>query len=752
MVEQHFGNRIVIVGNDNIVGDGNAIYKYILDARYRPLAEHLIPFGDLILERTRTFVGRQFLDDRLAMFLATHDRGYFVLAGEPGIGKTAWAAHVVQQYEAVHHFNVVSLGLTRPEQALENLCAQIIGVYKLDHPAHLPLTAGRDGAYLHQLLHQAAPYLAGGRLVLVIDAVDETRMPPDAQGANILYLPSALPVGVYIVLTHRPQPVTLETAPDTPVETFTLSADLPDNQGDVRTYLREQLHKPQVATWLAAQAVATERAAAELAQRSEGNFMYLAYLLADIEAGRCTTLTLRDLPQGLRGYFERFWTELEAVKREGREAWTQFYKPVIGLLAVAQEPVSAAWLGQVLGLDAEEVQDFALVAWRKFLSPLRAGEETRWRIYHGSFVSFLQDKLSGAREYHRRIAEHYLATCAPDWAGCDLYGLKYVVDHIVAARLLVAEQATALDQVLTDAFVAAHHARFAWLWYLTQDLSIVGEVDPPRAASMALKIIEGPQPNSLVIQQSLRLLKRLYTQTGFVGNPRSSRHHTINTVLRLLNQVTPEALSELRAFLKKTKNPRVLSLIALALGETGSREVAAELMHMLKSARREGSWAAADALIALNDHSIVPELLAWYDEGYSHRDRERVLYILGWMRAEDARALLPKALASPDHKVVGRGLDLLWQLPPSPDDISLALSHLERILDSDPQQPKLGPLGDEWVQKRLARVLSRRGSTDMIPYLEQLSAHIARRPPPVDTVKRQKLISSVEEALQTLGR
>ena len=420
-----------------VIGDNNVVYQYFLDERYRPLAEHLITFDDLIAERTTDFVGRAFLDTRLAAFMAQHDRGYFVLVGEPGIGKTAWAAHVVREYQAPHHFNVSAMGIVRPDQALENLCTQLIARFQLDQP-FLPVNAGRDGSLLDKLLRQAAERLDGSKLVIVIDALDEAQMPADVRGTNALFLPSSLPPGVHFVVTRRPQPMLLETAPGTPLEAFTLNANLPDNQSDVRAYLRQQAVRPEIAVRLADRHIPTARFIEELAERSAGNFMYLAYLLPDIAAGLFDPLNLTGLPQGLRGYYERFWNELESAKGEGREAWTKFYKPVIGTLAAAREPVSATWIARILSLDPDEVADFALARWRKFLHRADVAGEACWRLYHASLGDFLADKLDGAKLWHSRIADYYGAMCSNTWPkliGIDEgYGLRHLASHLADAE------------------------------------------------------------------------------------------------------------------------------------------------------------------------------------------------------------------------------------------------------------------------------------------------------------------------------
>ena len=249
-----------------------------------PLAEHLIAFDDLIAERTADFVGRAFLDARLASLHGAARSRLLRACGRAGdrqdrLGRacrarTRGAASLQRQRD----------GHRPARSGLENLCAQIIARFQLDQP-FLPVNAGRDGSLLDKLLRQAAERLDGGKLVIVIDALDEAQMSADVRGANALYLPSSLPPGVYFVLTRRPQPMSLETVPGTPLETFTLGADLPDNQADVRAYLRQQAVRREIAVRLADRHIPTARFVEELAERSAGNFMYLAYLLPDIAAG-----------------------------------------------------------------------------------------------------------------------------------------------------------------------------------------------------------------------------------------------------------------------------------------------------------------------------------------------------------------------------------------------------------------------------------------------------------------------------------
>ena len=74
---------------DVIIGDDNRVYQYFLDHRYAPLAHKLIAFTTLIEEKTKNFIGRQFVFEAFDEFAGQSPSGYFIIKGEAGIGKSA---------------------------------------------------------------------------------------------------------------------------------------------------------------------------------------------------------------------------------------------------------------------------------------------------------------------------------------------------------------------------------------------------------------------------------------------------------------------------------------------------------------------------------------------------------------------------------------------------------------------------------------------------------------------------------------
>ena len=78
-----------------------------------------------IEEKSRSFVGRQWVFDAIDRFMDENSRGYFFIIGDPGIGKSALAAQTVKQNGYVHHFNIRAEGInkatTLPQECLRSV-------------------------------------------------------------------------------------------------------------------------------------------------------------------------------------------------------------------------------------------------------------------------------------------------------------------------------------------------------------------------------------------------------------------------------------------------------------------------------------------------------------------------------------------------------------------------------------------------------------------------------------------------------
>jgi hypothetical protein len=210
-----------------------------------------------------------------------------------------------------------------------------------------------------------------------VDALDEAVAP--SAGANPLLLPAHLPNDVYFAVTHRPTGGRILTEPDTARVAHQIVSNDPDQLAAIEQYLQHRLtneDKIKSALSRLRPVLSSEEFVGRLKNASQGNFMYLSFVLADIlsthDPGQ-PEVDLNRLPQGLKAYYEKFWSDIEQAKAEGWSDWISLYRPVIERLAVAAEAVTADWIGAQIGRNPQEVRDRALWRWRRLLAEEQIG-------------------------------------------------------------------------------------------------------------------------------------------------------------------------------------------------------------------------------------------------------------------------------------------------------------------------------------------------------------------------------------------
>ena len=400
------GGKGVVVGDYATVfqffeEDKRSVSSFIRSAQFRALVD----------ERTKGFMGRGFVFDGINRVLAGEESasGYLMIRGEPGIGKTAIASMLVLRGSYIHHFNIAPENIRSPRQFLENVCAQLIVRYGLDHP-RLPPQAGEDSGFLSQVLTEAADRAReNGELpvVVVVDALDEAEDAGLAPSANRLYLPRALPSGVFFILTMREE-ADYHLNVDNETEIW-LRDDDPANEQDVARYIEtfvmahSQVMHERIREW----GVEPAAFVTEVTKLSEGNFMYLVHVLPDIAAGRLSRQTvggIDGLPRGLTGYYKRHWRDMRDAD-PGR--FESLQRPVLCLLAVSREPVTIPQLMEWTSLEPGDIKS-VIDDWRKFMNEDADSQPPRYRLYHRSFAEFLEAE-ENLRWYHNQIAITALA-------------------------------------------------------------------------------------------------------------------------------------------------------------------------------------------------------------------------------------------------------------------------------------------------------------------------------------------------------
>jgi len=674
----------------------------------------------------------------------------------------------------------------RVEQHVQIAAGELVGI-SIKHLTLQPRLQETGNLQYLALIDPARVFLAenaAGRIIILVNALDELRYLPG--GESILdWLTGCpeLPGNVRLVLTSRPDPALLDGFRQSQTRWLRELSVHPENprvQDDLRRCAHRLASQAKVGGALAKAGMPAQVFTKKAVGVARGNFQCLVTLFRNLEqavehgsqAEIQRAVALEELPKGLEDLYAFYIRQVRrsvvemSVETRGAEAlevkylpaWEGLYQPLLGLLCVTQEPQDQSWL-RSLGLPGVEQRwvTGALGRLGQFLQPRVDG----FRLYHTTLVDFLTASQTAAtypdcyldpHEWHRRITAHYLANFKMNWSKCDHYGLTYLVDHIVKAGLADHERAKVLDQVLTDKFINVVLKRNGWLFSVVKDLEVLAKEEPGRATQRCLSLIlDWKPPNSLVTQHCLRLLVKLRGVTGSVADTGDPRQMAVDKLVESLSRSRSEAPDLLCGMLVNEREARVRGVIALALAETGDASVTPRLVEMLRKERGEASWGAADGLIALNDRSVIPELVGWYQAVQSKNDIQhaadkwRILYILGWMHAEQGQTLKQDAWNSCWPRIVGRGIDLTWLLPPAEGDTAFLPERLNHLVSSLPES---GPWADEWVQKRLVRALMRLNVTAAVPDLQRLRERL--RQATGKSAKRERLSKTVRDAIEAL--
>ena len=327
-------------GGVNIGGDfrGELIINQLAPAEERltqltPLRRER--FASL-LARHQLFAGRHSVLERLDDLANAPGGDYLLVTGRSGYGKTALLANWVTRRRnagAAPCYSFISrVEGTEDEQfTLASLCEQLL----LVHGRHAPAEPPRDWrSFYIDLLGTAPP--DGRQAIVVLDGLDEARdwVAPD------LFPPLA--PGVSVVVSAR-EVANRDWASflGLPAKTETIALDrLTDEE------ISELL---QQAGPSAASVLADPEARRAVMEVSLGDPYYVRLLVDDIRTGgQAGADELRTRPRGLAAYFDSWWSDITASRRE------EGVRDVLGYLLVARGPLSRQ---ELVDIDPDDTLD-----------------------------------------------------------------------------------------------------------------------------------------------------------------------------------------------------------------------------------------------------------------------------------------------------------------------------------------------------------------------------------------------------------
>ncbi|MFC1878749.1 hypothetical protein ACFLZW_02435 [Chloroflexota bacterium] len=272
-------------------------------------------------------------------------------------------------------------------------------------------------------------------LLILVDALDEAET-YDGTRLHLLLSnlnPDKLPPQVRILASTRSDRRVLKYYDEAPH--FDLVNDAPHNQDepgsvmDIQNHIRAQLARdaPELGE------KDRNQLARHISAAAEGIFLYAVMLLPDLlpRLHEIEDLGEFPLPKGLSGLYADFF---DRELGEDSERWYERFKPLLGLIAVAQ---GAGLTKDQIELITKKDPEHALLICIQYLKG--KFPDGPFQVFHRSLTEFLLEnpenenyKINAAK-MHKRIADFYWKTHRTNWQGCDPYGLSHLPVHLSGA-------------------------------------------------------------------------------------------------------------------------------------------------------------------------------------------------------------------------------------------------------------------------------------------------------------------------------
>lgn len=394
---------------------------------------------------SKPFVGREWMLSAVEEWRCTRggESRLFWIVGDPGVGKSAFAAHFTHygrdRVIAVHFCEWNKRDRRDARQVVRNLAFQLaarLPDYRkllLTLPEIAALDAKEAFELFDYLLATPLQHVIDGgreRYLIVIDALDEANEGNRNQLVELLAQHMGqLPDWLGVLATSRP-----ETEVRTPLQglaglkPFILETGREENLEDIRQYLRDELASELTGL----DGLDGEAIIENILEKSEGVFLYAEYICTELRRNHLSLDRLDEFPQGLGGiyaqYFSRQFPDIERYKTTTRH--------VLGVIAAAKEPLEPRQIEKFLDWDNYEREDFLSSVGSVFKEV-----DGKLQAFHKSLLDWLTGMTKEGRpkaghyfvsaaEGHRRLAEAGWEEYSSDTNAVDAYFLRHLPAHL----------------------------------------------------------------------------------------------------------------------------------------------------------------------------------------------------------------------------------------------------------------------------------------------------------------------------------
>jgi hypothetical protein len=508
-------------------------------------------FTGYLAAKREGFVGREWLFKRVIDWTATGTRRSMLITGDPGLGKSAFVAEMVERREKMGVIAWFCCRWEQPDQLAPRVFVEAIAASVAENlPAYAQALAAPEFQTLlekAQIGREVGPRTLFEQLVLsplaklpdlpsesrliLIDALDESLVVPQGIVDLLAGTLDQWPQWLRVVATTRAYPDVLRSLYGMQAEV--LRADAAENLTDLEDYVADRLGLSSTSSG--------EPIYKGVLDAAEGNFLIAKALIGEIGAGDLRVEDLLNvklrgghplLPPGLQLYYE--WSFARLFPADSNFAPAD---SVLALAMAALEPLDLPTLQAASGLERTVLASVL----KKLAGFLPQRTDRRFAFFHKSVRDWLDagtvdtfgEPISGRFAIDVRVGRKALA----DWAdqAFRLGGLK-APDYALRHRITHLKELGDTEQLRTLLF------DFGWLSAKLAHIDIQAVLEDFEQL-----------PSALAQEGALQLLHRTLQMTAHI-------------LARSPEQLAPQLLGRLSEAL----GPEIISLRQAARNWRGS--------------------------------------------------------------------------------------------------------------------------------------------------------------------------------------
>ena len=423
--EQFIKSLVSAIKDKNVLGmEGGHInnLKNIFDP---------IDFSYDIKRHIKSFVGREWLYEKVDSLLLNSENNLLWITGEAGFGKSAFSTYLSHNHPSIVGIHFCTHDNQKRKDAksvLKTLVYQLstqINEYKdflydvVDLKIKLNTLTANE--ILEEFLIQPLNKInETEKCFFVIDALDESEQDGKNELADLIQKFSHLPHWIKIVVTSRPEPYLKRKL--SKLKMIELDAHSQENIHDLKQYIKSK-SKDKFCEDLEIDSIAEV-----LIKKSEGNILYLKEVIESISNGEISLDDLDNLPKGMDGLylsmFSRYFTDIDSYKA--------LQRPLLELISASSEPLDLDFIMKVLNWDDYDLED----ALEPIGSLIEINNNTI-KFFHKSIIDWITNREKSGRDFfvslkkgHEKIAKELYTEFKVSENKLSNYAIKYMSGHL----------------------------------------------------------------------------------------------------------------------------------------------------------------------------------------------------------------------------------------------------------------------------------------------------------------------------------